>query len=70
MSPQIQSVIGILLMAGCGSFIGRHIGLVGFDQIYGAGFALGVVLLSQLSAVLLRKRIIALEEQLALKSHP
>ena len=44
-------------------------GLVGFDQVYVAGFALGVVLLGQVSAIHLRKRIVALEEQLALKSH-
>lgn len=69
MSPHIQSVIGVLLMAACGSVLGRHIGLVGFDQIYVAGLALGVVFLGQLFAVLRCNRIIALEEKLTLKNH-
>lgn len=65
MSPQILSIIGVILMAGCGSVLGRHIGLVGFDQVYVAGFAVGIVLLGQAPAIALRKRIAALEEQLA-----
>jgi hypothetical protein len=65
MSPQNLSIIGVILMAGCGSVLGRHVGFVGFEQVYVAGFAVGVVLLGQVPAIALRKRIVALEEQLA-----
>ncbi len=70
MSPQITSVIGVILMAFCGSAIGRHMGLVGLDQIYIAGFALGIVIFGQVSSISLHKRIAALGEKLALQSHP
>lgn len=65
MSPQILSIIGVILMAGCGSVLGRHMGLVGFEQVYVAGFAVGIILIGQTPVIALRKRIVALEEQLA-----
>lgn len=65
MSPQILIIIGTILMAGCGSVLGRHIGLVGLEQLYVAGFAIGIILLGQVPAIALRKRIILLEEQLS-----
>lgn len=65
MSPQILSIVGVILMAGCGAVIGKHMGLVGFDQVFVAGFAVGIVLLGRVPAVALRKRVVALEEQLA-----
>ena len=64
MSSQILSIVGIILMAGSGAVIGRHLGLVGFDQLFVVGFAVGVVLLGQVPAVALRKRVVALEELL------
>jgi hypothetical protein len=65
MNSQFLGIVGVFLMAGCGSLIGRHMGLVGFDQVYVAGFAVGIVFLGQVPAIALRKRVIALEEQLA-----
>lgn len=65
MSPQILSVFGVILMAGCGSVIGGQIGFAGIEQVYVAGFAVGIVLLGQVPTIALRKRIVALEEQLA-----
>lgn len=65
MSPQFATVIGAILMAGCGSALGRHMGLVDLESILMAGFALGVVMLGQVPALTLRQRVVALEAQLA-----
>ena len=65
MKSNLQLVLGALLMAFCGSAIGNKIGYVGIEQAYLAGFAVGVVLLGQLPAALLRKRITDLEVKLA-----
>lgn len=65
MFPKIIGLVGVILMAGCGSVLGRHMGLVGFDQVFVAGFAVGIVLLGQVPAVALSKRVVALEEKLA-----
>lgn len=65
MSPQILTVVGVLLMAGCGSAIGVRIGLVDFETALVAGFAVGILLLGQGPALALRKRLVALEEQIA-----
>ena len=65
MKSKLQLVLGIILMAFCGSTIGNKIGYVGMEQAYLAGFALGVVLLGQLPAASLRKRITDLEAKLA-----
>ena len=65
MKSNLPLVLGALLMACCGSAIGNKIGYVGIEQAYLAGFALGVVLLGQLPAALLRKRITDLEAKLA-----
>lgn len=40
-------------------------GLLGLEQAYVAGFAVGIVLLGQVPAIALRKRIVSLETQLA-----
>jgi len=65
MSPSFPSIVGVLLMAGCGSALGRHMGLTGFDQVLVAGFAMGIFLLAQTPAIVLRKRVVALEALLA-----
>lgn len=40
-------------------------GLTGFDQVLVAGFAIGIFLLAQTPAIVLRKRVVALEALLA-----
>ena len=65
MKSNLPLVLGALLMAFCGSAIGNKIGQEGIEQAYLAGFAVGVVLLGQLPAAVLRKRITDLEVKLA-----
>jgi len=59
------SALGVLLMAGCGSALGRHMGLAGFESALVAGFAVGIVLVSQIPTAILRKRVEELEKQLS-----
>ena len=65
MNSNIQLVLGTALMAFCGSVIGRKLGYEGMEQAYVAGFAIGVILLAQLSTSRLRKRVADLEAKLA-----
>ena len=58
------TAIGLVLMAFCGSALGRKIGLADFDSVLIAGFAIGVVILGQAPAVALRERVAVLEKQL------
>jgi hypothetical protein len=68
MNSQILSVVGVLLMAGCGSILGRKLGLQGIDQALMAGFAVGVILLAQTPVIRLRQQLAKLENLLAAKS--
>jgi len=63
----LLTALGVLLMVGCGSVLGRHLGLAGLETFFVVGFAVGIVLLSQAPAVALAKRLAALEERLSRK---
>ena len=63
----LLTALGVLLMVGCGSVLGRHLGLAGLETFLVVGFAVGIVLLSQAPAVALAKRLAALEERLSRK---
>jgi hypothetical protein len=54
-------LLGVFLTAFCGSELGVWVGLHGFDQWPIIGFALGVLLLSQVSVWTLHARVQALE---------
>jgi hypothetical protein len=56
--------VGVILMAGCGTFIAHRLALDGWSIIYVAGFAVGIALLGQAPAVELRSRLAALESKL------
>jgi len=63
-------VVGSFLIVGCGSTLARQMGLAGFENslvknALMAGFAAGIILVSQVPAIALRKRVAALEERLA-----
>ncbi len=45
MSPRFLNLLGIILMAGCGSALARHMGLVGIEAARVAGFAIGIMLI-------------------------
>ena len=65
MSAYLLTALGVLLMVGCGSVLGRHLGLAGIETFFVVGFAIGTILLSQAPAVALAKRLAALEEKLS-----
>lgn len=60
-------LIGIMLMAFCGSELSHRIGLHGFDQWPIIGFALGLLLLSYAGVAELRERVKRLEDRAAEK---
>jgi hypothetical protein len=64
MHSNIRSLLGIALMAGCGSAISTHFG---FDTLLGAllaGFGVGIVFIGQAPVLALQKRVSLLEAQL------
>jgi hypothetical protein len=63
MSSKSIMLLGVVLAAGCGSSLARSVGLAGLDSALLAGFALGLVLVSQSAAIGLRKRVAALEHR-------
>ena len=65
MSPYLLTTLGVLLMVGCGSVLGRHLGLAGLETFFVVGFAVGIILLSQVPAVAIAKRLAALERKLS-----
>jgi hypothetical protein len=67
MSAYLLTALGILLMVGCGSVLGRHLGFSGLETFFVVGFPIGIILLSQVPAVALAKRLAALEESLSRK---
>ena len=58
-------VVGVILMAGCGSAIAMHLGFNGLQSALVAGFALGIAMLGQAPAIALRSRVAQLEARLA-----
>lgn len=56
-------LVGTVLMAFCGSALGHRLGLDGHDQWPIIGFALGLLLLSQVGVWTLRERVQALEDK-------
>jgi hypothetical protein len=58
-------IVGVLLMAGCGSAIATHLGFNGLQSALIAGFALGIAILGQAPAIALRSRVAQLEDRLA-----
>lgn len=67
MSAYLLTALGVLLMVGCGSVLGRQMGLAGLETFFVVGFAIGIVLLGQVPAVALAKRVAALEKELSRK---
>ena len=65
MPTYVLTALGVVLMVGCGSVLGRHLGFAGFETLFLVGFAVGIILLSQVPAVALAKRLAAAEEKLS-----
>ena len=61
--------LGILLMAGSGAALARHVGLEGPSASLFAVFAAGILFISLSPIIVLRKKVAALEEELARISH-
>ncbi len=61
--------LGILIMAGSGCALARHVGLEGPSASLFAVFAAGILFISLSPTIVLRKRVVALEEELARISH-
>ncbi len=57
--------VGAVLTGVCGSMIGHQIGFEGNQMLVMGGFSIGVVYLSELPLIALRKKIAELETKLA-----
>lgn len=65
MKAKLATFLGVLIMTGFGSILSRHLGLTGSDGLLLPGFAVGIVMLSQVPLRSLNQRIAVLEKQLA-----
>jgi hypothetical protein len=68
MSTYLLPALGVILMVSCGSVLARHLGLAGLETFFVVGFAIGILILSQLPALALAKRLATLEEKLSGRS--
>lgn len=64
LTARAAGVVGVVLMAFCGSSLGSRLGLHGLDQWPLAGFAVGIILLGQAPGLALRRRVDGLEKKL------
>ena len=65
MFQNVLIFLGILLMAGSGTALARHVGLEGPSASLFAVFAVGILFISLSPTIILRKRLAALEEEIA-----
>jgi hypothetical protein len=68
MQANTQTIVGSVLMGGCGSAIATHLSLNVLQTVLLAGFALGIALLGQAPTLALRKRVAQLEAQVSSSS--
>lgn len=61
--------LGIVLMGASGTALARHVGLEGPSASLFAVFAAGILFISLSPTIVLRKKVAALEEELARVSH-
>jgi hypothetical protein len=69
MRTHVFTIVGTAMMAGCGAAIATRLGFSGMQSALFAGFAVGIVILSQAPTFALRSRIAQLEARLVASSN-